>query len=556
MQLPGEEQVDRHLDALVRACCTNGAFSRWALLTICTDRFRLAMANGAIDHGLTWSTRFHGALRYGFKEIARVGAVGSLTDSPYLTNAQGFAYSDLLNELINYDQVAHLYASAHAGGVAMESFGSEIVCTFEPDTSAFEAFEVFDNRAPTLTGHLYYIHFLAADPAGYLRLPDGASLEATILQRSVREGRYRIRYQLDPAIFRDIYAHCLGETCLIPSEWRCGGLTGDDLLQFHTALQALSYYHAVATMGAGVLLGTEGGGVNQAVQLVRRDEAVSLISNATGMPAETVERLADIHTYDERLGWADPVLMPLIPVPGNRLLLDPGTILLSNWERNSLKLLARRAQRDFDASSSRFEASMLEWLEGKLRDVGLCVRTQVVIADEEIDLLACAPSGAELLVVEAKWEIRPSDPMEIRRSEQVAFAKHTQLKRKVAALTSNLPAAYGLLGRDSCDAPIVLPLVVTDGGVGLGRHLTEFPVVPMGAVEHALQQSSGLDAVYAVLDLAEWLPKEGAAYERRENTIEFGGLTFRYHGWRHNWKWLNEYDGWRRVPHHRLVKAP
>src|SRR5690606_39140257 len=126
-----------------------------------------------------------------------------------------------------------------------------------------------------------------------------------------------------------------------------------------------------------------------------------------------------------------------------------------------------------------------------------------------------------LLIGEAKWEIRASDPFEMVRARKSAIEKHAQLTRKIGALSNNIDSVAAVFGCQGSAIKRCVGVVILDGNMGLPRSHTQYPVVPGGALDAALSSSESLAEVFEVLDEFSWAPKVNVQYELKEHQLEF-----------------------------------
>lgn len=552
--LPSESTVDAHLDDIIRQTCKEKAFSKWALLTRSTDRIRIALMSGATNFSLDLAGIFHAALRYAFRSLSRLNAAGQLPGRPHFTESQARAFHALLKDLQTYDQIARLYAFAHDGLISMQQDGSRITCELKEDIRPLELFEIMDNTPPSVTGAVYFGNFLSHDPNEHVRLDPDRCLESRILRSTSKGGRYRVRYNFDPGVLRLITEHFIPTAGVCPEGWTCAGLDWSSVKKFNASLMALAYHQTVAVFGGGRLHRIVGIGDNQIVCMQTGRELKALLGAAADLRGEELDVLFELYTYDEAVSWADPALTPIIPLQGDICALDPALVMLSNWERNTLKVLARGKPSDFDSVSGAFETAMLTRISASLQSFGVSVKVGRTIAGEEIDLLAFDATTGVLMIVEAKWEIRASDPIEMVRARQSAKRKHAQLKRKVDVLAQNIDCVAAAFGCEASAIKRHFGVVVLDGNMGLPRSSTVYPVVPGGALDAVVSTSTSLLDALESLDAFSWAPKVNDLYEVKEQDLEFAGLTFTSEASRVMWENFSEYTGWRRTPHAKLYR--
>jgi hypothetical protein len=552
--LPGEGTVDAHLDDMIRQTCKEKAFSKWALLTRSTDRIRMALMSGATNFSLDLAGMFHAALRYGFRSLLRLDTGGQLPARPHFTEPQALAFHALLKDLQTYDQIARLYAFTHDGLMSMRQNGSRITCELKEDIRPLELFEIVDNTTPSVTSSVYFCNFLSHDPIEYVRLDPRRCLESRILRSTSKGGRYRVRYQFDQGVLRLLTEHFIPTAGVCPEGWTCAGLDWSSVKKFNASLMALAYHQTVAVFGGGRLHSVVGIGDNQIVCMQTAQELKTLLGAAADLRGEELDFLFELYTYDEAVSWSDPALTPIVPLPGGISALDPALVMLSNWERNTLKVLARGKPSEFDAVSGAFETAMLTRISASLQPFGVSVKVGRTIAGEEIDLLVFDATSGVLMIVEAKWEIRASDPIEMVRARQSATRKHAQLKRKVDVLTQNMECVAAAFGCETSAIKRHFGVVILDGNMGLPRRGTVYPVVPSGALDAVVSTSGSLLDALESLDAFSWAPDVNLLSEAKEQNLEFAGLTFASEASRVRWENFSEYTGWRRTSHAKMYK--
>lgn len=191
----------------------------------------------------------------------------------------------------------------------------------------------------------------------------------------------------------------------------------------------------------------EDDGTHMPTQVMAYDDFIKGMVLLSGLPEETVKRISERLTYDQRTGSPDIFQQPLIRGP-NTIAWSTRLILRSKYRRNMLKLMARTSSLSDHTSTivGTREGPMLQAFADMFATHGYRCKldTEIVATTEEgqIDLLAYHPSFPnEVLLVEGKAFLGVDEINEVASATAEMIDKGQPQLRRVIQLLKKIPLA-------------------------------------------------------------------------------------------------------------------
>lgn len=356
------------------------------------------------------------------------------------------------------------------------------------------------------------------------RLERGAAFKAAIKSVKLRNGK--ISYPFVTSRLRGLFDLHLYDPMIIPEEWVFPWGDYEFAQRFFAGLNALCHMHMVCVYHGAAKHGLQGGGLDQACLILRKDEFAKRISTVASVSREQTLRAIEMLTYGTLVDSPDLALQPFLPLSENDLLIAPLHTISSNWPRNSLTLHARIASSTFDRQSHLFEVPMIEKIIDAVPNRFECfgnINLKVKRRKEEVDILLIDHNNREILICECKWSIPPGDPREVNARRKSMSHKIGQADRKLEFLRANLVSLSSRLDLEtneySCRA-----VVITEGFSGDVSNQDHIPVVPSAVFKVALDQGIPLLKLHEIFTSPLWLPRPGIDCDEQAEIHRFAGV--------------------------------
>ncbi|MGA8075696.1 MAG: hypothetical protein WB995_19630 [Candidatus Acidiferrales bacterium] len=253
----------------------------------------------------------------------------------------------------------------------------------------------------------------------------------------------------------------------MPGTWNLGDFTLDDFKAFWKSLLALSIAQIQAHQLADGAVGTRNGAIASLI-LRLTEESLHAASSLFPISDKSWLSIAKMLVYEPSRKYWDPYWQPIIKISDGTLLISPHLIATSSPQRNLLTLLARSAagRAVYNRLSPQKEAEQLRGLAEVFKRFPLRTRVPVpqVGGDmlTDIDLLAFDEKNKVLLLVHAKWLMRPDTVQEVlARDEEVQTALKTAAR--AAARIAELGTGWlsSVLGTEIKAQPTLRSIVVS-----------------------------------------------------------------------------------------------
>ena len=323
----------------------------------------------------------------------------------------------------------------------------------------------------------------------------------------------------------------------MPGAWQFGDYSLDQFKSFWKCILSLALAHIQAHDFADDAVGTKGGAIGSLVMQMSED----LLTKARGLfpiPAKAWCSIVDALIYQPTRAYWDPFWQPIIRVSDGTFLIAPSLITASSPERNLITLLTRSAagRASYNRVSSQKEEEQLSSLGELFQSSRYVARTRVPIPRDagstltDIDLFLYDKSDDVILLIHAKWLIRPDNVQEIlARDKEVQAALQTaaQAVARIAELGEVWMSS--LLGIVLTRLPRLCSVVVNRDFVPSGWVYDEhIPVVNADFVTKFVgsHQFKGLASLYAACaGFNDGLEKKYPV-ELVEDEIPFGEYVF------------------------------
>jgi hypothetical protein len=301
-------------------------------------------------------------------------------------------------------------------------------------------------------------------------------------------------------------------------------------------LLAKALEHIFAHFFAYEAVGVKGGAIGSVVMRFGQDE---LFKAAQGLSREECQSIVDDLTYDPGEGYWDPFWQPLFRISDGTYLLSPGLVQTSSAERNLIVMLNRNRQkkRYYDAVSYQKEAEQLAELRHLFDAERVTLRERVPVPRRngslmtDIDLLIYDSEEHLVLLVHAKWLVRPDNVAEVLSKDQ-EIEEGIQVARQASERIEELGPAWlcDILKRNVGDKPVEVKSIVVNRDFLPGGWVYDerIPVVDLHFARKFFQTSGTRDlrSFYAAaMENDESLAKlHPIAFAYDE--MEFGEYTF------------------------------
>ncbi len=452
-------------------------------------------------------------------------------DESDFTPPRSIDFETTYSQAVNHFRAAHSYSGVIAPftlwhkGVAQVRTASDRAVVFDADPREAR----FDALARML------------DLANPVRLPSSDPSSACYRRafqtlEPVRGEQFRYRYTREAV--RDLagqWVGTLGKQTRLPSGWRIGPFSWDELSLYWATLKAVCQIHAVVGIAAHGRFGLRGGGLASALLYKTERDWCRLITDVTGIHTETTKALIDFSTYDPDQGARDVVLQPFVPA-GSGLILPPHLLLSSDLERNFRVVAARRMKSEYDVSSGMFEADMVARClrYGAAKDWVACSQRRLPGRPDlpDIDVGFYDRQSNVLLLCQLKETVDPADPIEVfDRSRRVEASALKQAKAIQTNATEHPEAVWrACFPEENFRSPRVFHAVLIRGFAGSAQSLDAG--IPSLELEHFFEiaRRRTLAETAEHIQGFEYLPREGQDFDRLEQTLEFADISVTWWG--------------------------
>jgi hypothetical protein len=275
---------------------------------------------------------------------------------------------------------------------------------------------------------------------------------------------HSVRYSL-PIPFPWVFARWAGLQTRqmrfeLPRTWQFGDYNLEQFRSFWKSLLSASIPHVFAHSVGDQAAGTTGLMTGSAVMLLSSDEPEAMC-NRFPLPIDVRRSIIRELTYDPppfaSAGYWDPIWQPIFPMRENAFLISPSLILGSSAERNLVTLLNKKpATRElYHRLSLEKETEQLSEIETLFPAHRFLWRRCVQVKRQDgsklsdADLLVFDRSEVSLMIIQAKWLIRPDYVTEVRsRDEEIENALKTMANVLARVRELGAPWISQVLGED------------------------------------------------------------------------------------------------------------
>jgi hypothetical protein len=231
----------------------------------------------------------------------------------------------------------------------------------------------------------------------------------------------------------------------LPGTWQFEEYTLDQFRSFWKSLLAQCLAHIQAHEHADEAVATRGGAIGSLV-IQASEESLMKVGAIFPLPEIALRSIVDTLVYRPTADYWDPFWQPVIRISDGTLLIAPHLITTGSPERNLMTLMTRSAtgRAYYDKVSTEKEQLQLNALLRLFALPRYKSRTRVMVPRgdgtilTDIDLLLYDNENDLLLLVHAKWFIRP-DTIQ----EHLAREQESKSALEVAALAVSRVAELG-----------------------------------------------------------------------------------------------------------------
>jgi hypothetical protein len=324
----------------------------------------------------------------------------------------------------------------------------------------------------------------------------------------------------------------------MPGRWQFGTFSLEQFRSFWLSLCTVALAHIAAHQLADEAVGTKGGAVGSVVMQTTK-EWLKSAGSLFPIPEAAWHSIFELLIYEPTRKYWDPFWQPIIRALDGTLIISPHMIISSSPQRNLITLLTRSAEgRSFyDRVSSEKEYEQLTTLGELFQSPRFITRKRVSVTRQDgktltdIDLVVYDATDDVLLLVHAKWLIRPDTVQEVlaRDTEvQSALAIAANAFVRIEELgTEWIANALGTTLRSSLK---IYSVVVNQDFIPSGWVYDEqIPVVNTDYVIEFVRsvEFKGLKSLYAACAGFNEYLAERHPVKLGENEIPFGDYLFR-----------------------------
>jgi hypothetical protein len=324
----------------------------------------------------------------------------------------------------------------------------------------------------------------------------------------------------------------------MPGAWQFGTYSLDQFRSFWTSLLTIALAHIKAHALADAAVGTKGHAIGSLVMQMSED-ALMKAGNLFPVPEEAWRSISNALVYQPTRKYWDPFWQPIIRTSDGTLLVSPHLIIASSPQRNLITLLNRTAdgRNSYNRVSTQKEEEQLSELSKLFDDSQFIARKRVPVPRKDgttltdIDLVVYGKADDVLLLVHAKWLMRPDMVQEVlARDEEVQSALHTAAGASARITELGVGWISDAVGIDlKGRSPKLFSVVVNRDFVPSGWVYDEqIPVVNTDFVTGFVgsSQFNGLASLYAACaGFNAYLAKEHPV-KLAHDEIQFGDYVF------------------------------
>lgn len=268
------------------------------------------------------------------------------------------------------------------------------------------------------------------------------------------------------------------------------------------------------------------------------EDSIARVGDLFPITVDAWRSIFNLLVYQPTKKYWDPFWQPIIRTLAGTLLISPHMVIASSPQRNLMTLLNRSAEgrRFYNRVSVQKEEEQLRVLAGLFDVSRYTIRKRVPVTRNDgtrltdVDLILYDKEDRVLLLIHAKWLIRPDSVQEVlARDQEVAAA--FAVGARVAAQISDLGLGWisNMLGADLGQLPRLCSVVVNQDFVPSGWVYNEqIPVVKMDFLTGFVTSSqfNGLASLYtACTGFNEYLEKQHSVKLAHEE-IQYGEYVF------------------------------
>jgi hypothetical protein len=325
----------------------------------------------------------------------------------------------------------------------------------------------------------------------------------------------------------------------LPGAWQFGGYSLDQFRSFWMSLVATTLAHIAAHNLADTTVGTRGGAIGSLVMQMS-EPSLMQAGRVFPVPPEAWHSIFKALIYQPTRNFWDPFWQPIIKVSDETYLIAPHLVITSSPERNLITLLNRSAAgREFyNRVSSQKEDDQLNGLCNLFPSSRYTTRKRVPVTRKDgstltdVDLMLYDEPNGVLLLVHAKWLIRPDTVQEVlAKDDEVRSALRIAANAAVRIRDLGHEWISSVLEVELTALPKLHSIVVNRDFVPSGWVYDEqIPVVNTDFVTRFVDSSqfTGLDSLYAAsAGFSEYLEKKHPVKLDRDE-IRFGDYLFEF----------------------------
>lgn len=338
----------------------------------------------------------------------------------------------------------------------------------------------------------YYDSAFAPSPTILQFMAENIPLVRTLLPACLeRIGDNDIRYRIPPRLsdlFRrwaDLQANEMRFE--LPGSWEFEGYSLEQFRNFWRSLLTVAMIHVYAHYFAESV-GVRGCAAGSIVIQIHATE-LERIGGVFGADVRTCRAIIHDLTYSPRGSYWDPFWQPLFRLRNDTFLISPSLLMGSSAERNLVALLNRiPAKRHlYQRLSNEKEATQLDELGRLFSDARFFLQRRIPVtrADgtplSDVDLLVFDRADESVLIIQAKWLIRPDYWSEVlSRDEELTEALGVLRATKARIVELGAPWLSGVLGTETTEPLRILAMVVNRDFLPSGWvYDPDFPIVDM-----------------------------------------------------------------------------
>lgn len=334
-------------------------------------------------------------------------------------------------------------------------------------------------------------------------------------------------YDFNNLITDYIYKKITCSLINLPDEWGFPWSTLNEFRCYAKALSTLCVYHIFMNAVATEKYSIKGGGVENRLLIISKQELNEKICNLIQIPVTTVNKITNHLVYGFGVNNPDPALQPLMPF-NDKIVVSPFSVTTLNFERNALALHLRLDRKNFDSQSYLFEKNMTKDFINRLSNRFQYKKSFKLMHSKggEIDVIIVDQKTKCIVICELKWMLTPADPNEVLGKIKESDHKIKQAIRKAEESRRQIPYILNSFRiKDISEGWDVYSFAVFDGFPGVEHQDgDEIIALPIDTFFMMLNSSSSLKVFCEFVKKGDWLPVEGVHYSNHKKTYTFGGM--------------------------------